>query len=484
MLQYKSTIKISELKKYFSSSEKTVETIFSQISSLKISDRMFQAVDKCNTRYSGKQKFMLLLLFPLFQVKHISDFAESAISQAFKCGKDVFYEFLNSSVFDWRRFSYTVNKRLLKKVKTGSEKSDNEPLVCLIADDTDLPKSGRRFELLSRIYSHVTNTFRHGYKGLFLGLHDGKSFFALDFSLHGEKGNEKNENYKPYGLTDKQLKARFSKKRNKDSACKQRVNEYFKKKPEMLISMIKNAIRNNIRFDYLLTDSWFTIPKLIKFIASIRFKCFFLGMVKKGNTKYFFNGKSLILSKILSSLKHSKRMSHSKKLRCWFYEAEAELQGVKIKLLFCRTSKRGKWNCLLTTNTELKFEEAYEIYATRWSIEVFFKECKQYLRLGKCESRDFDAQIAATTLCMLQYNLLSVVKRFEGYESFGALFREAKAQMLELNVKERIWLIIIDLIDTFCEFCDLDVDKFMEHLIADNQYIKKLSNLKNHLEAA
>ncbi|MDR2651119.1 MAG: IS4 family transposase, partial [Prevotellaceae bacterium] len=36
---------------------------------------------------------------------------------------------------------------------------------------------------------------------------------------------------------------------------------------------------------------------------------------------------------------------------------------------------------------------------------------------------DFDAQIAATTLSILQYNLFSTVKRFESYESFGALFR-------------------------------------------------------------
>jgi hypothetical protein len=37
---------------------------------------------------------------------------------------------------------------------------------------------------------------------------------------------------------------------------------------------------------------------------------------------------------------------------------------------------------------------------------------KQLLRLGRCESRDFDAQIAAATLCILQYNLLSAVFAF------------------------------------------------------------------------
>jgi len=68
--------------------------------------------------------------------------------------------------------------------------------------------------------------------------------------------------------------------------------------------------------------------------------------------------------------------------------------------------KKQKWHCLLTTNLTLDFEQAFEIYATRWTIEVFFKECKQFLRLGKCEERSFEAQIAATTLCLLQYNML------------------------------------------------------------------------------
>jgi len=35
-----------------------------------------------------------------------------------------------------------------------------------------------------------------------------------------------------------------------------------------------------------------------------------------------------------------------------------------------------------------------EIYTVLWTIAVFFKEMKQPLRLGRCQSRDFYAQIA------------------------------------------------------------------------------------------
>ena len=481
MLPYKITTNLSELQKYFSSSEKAIQTLFKELRSLKISDRLFRAIDKINTKYNGKPLFTQLLLFPIFAVKDISHFAGSPLYQLYKCGKDVFYDFLNCPLFNWRKLSYQITKQLIRRVEKQSDTADSAPVRCLIADDTDLPKRGRCFELLSRIYSHVTHTFNYGFKGLVLGYHDGKSFFGLDFSLHGEKGKDPE---KPYGLSRKQSKKRFKGRRSKKSCGQERVNEYFKTKTGMLIEMIRRAVSEGIRFDYLLTDSWFTNFELLKFITTRKIKCYFLGMVKNNKTCYLFNGKKLTFNGILKILKHSRKANHSKKLNCKFYEVQVELKGISIRLFFCKTSKKGKWCGLLTTNTELGFEKAFEIYATRWTIEVFFKECKQLLRLGKCESRHFEAQIAAATLCILQYNLLSVVKRFDGYESLGVLFRQANAETLELTVRERILLIIKEILIEFSENSDLGIDFFLEHIFSENESLTKLINLKNLARAA
>ena len=51
---------------------------------------------------------------------------------------------------------------------------------------------------------------------------------------------------------------------------KQRENEYFKTKIKMLIEMIKTAVLQGIRFDYLFTDSWFHICPNAKQIFIIR----------------------------------------------------------------------------------------------------------------------------------------------------------------------------------------------------------------------
>jgi hypothetical protein len=79
MLQHKSTQLVSELKNYFSSSEKIFQTLFTELRSLKISDKQFLSADKINSQYTGYQKFILLILFPLFSVKDISHYKESSL---------------------------------------------------------------------------------------------------------------------------------------------------------------------------------------------------------------------------------------------------------------------------------------------------------------------------------------------------------------------------------------------------------------------
>ena len=54
------------------------------------------------------------------------------------------------------------------------------------------------------------------------------------------------------------------------------------------------------------------------------------------------------------------------------------------------------WTLLLTTDLILSFVQTIETYQIRWTIEVLFKECKQYLQPGGSQNTDFDGQIADT----------------------------------------------------------------------------------------
>jgi len=480
MLSNKSTTIVSEVKDFFTTSEKAIHTILTILSSLTLSEKQFGIESKCNNGYKNINKLLLIVLFPFFDVKDAWSYGQSCLYPTIRCGKDVFYRLMNDFSIPWRKISYKLSMQLIGKTAARSEQNDGTIPSCLIVDDTDLPKTGRRIELIGKVFSHVTKQSVLAFKGLFLGYHDGKSFFALDFSLHGEEGKNKK---KPFGLTTKQLKCRFSKHRDKNSSGYKRKEEYFTSKIQNMIEMVRTATGNGLRFDYLLVDSWFTCFALVKFIHTRRFGCHLLGMAKMGKTRYLFHGKKLTAKEIVDYRRKTKKLKRSKQLMCYFTEAVVDFNGIQVKLFFCKTARKGKWNVLLTTNLALNFEQAYKIYAIRWSVEVFFKESKQYLGLGKCQSQDFDAQIAHTTICMIQYNLLSVAKRFTHYESLGELFRNTKAETIQLTVAEQLWQIIVEVLADLAELLEIETELLMEKLIADNEKLVKLTNYRTLLKA-
>ena len=480
MLHNKITTIISEVNDFFTSSEKAINSILTILGSLKLPEKEYELLSKCNNEFRNINKLLLLLIFPFFEIKDAWHFKKSSLYPIMSCGKDVFYRLLNDSNILWRKISYKLSMQMISIARKKSNEIGVKHTSCLIIDDTDLPKTGRKMELIGKVFSHLSNQSILAFKGLFMGYHDGKSFFALDFSLHGEKG--KNEK-KPFGMTNKQLKARFSKQRDRNSEGFKREKEYFTTKIQSMICMIKTAINNGLRFDYVLVDSWFTCFELVDFIKKRRIGCHLLGMAKMGKTRYVLNDKLLTAKEIIDSLRRNKKTKHSKQLCCYYGEVVVDFKGVPVKLFFSKTSRKGRWSVLLSTDLNLNFEQAYRIYSTRWTIEVFFKESKQYLGLGKSESQNFDAQIARTSIAMIQYNLFSLTRRFADYESFGELFRNTKAETIQLTVAERIWQLIIEILVSLSELFEIDVEMLMEKLVSDNEKLAKLSKYKTLLQA-
>jgi len=80
---------------------------------------------------------------------------------------------------------------------------------------------------------------------------------------------------------------------------------------------------------------------------------------------------------------------------------------------------------------------------------------------------------------MLQYNLLSVVKRFNDYETLGELFRATQKDALKLTISEQIWLLIIELITELSEIFEIDTEMLMQKLFSENEKLTKYLNFKN-----
>jgi len=151
-------------------------------------------------------------------------------------------------------------------------------------------------------------------------------------------------------------------------------------------------------------------------------------------SKSNFKGKDYTAKELVQLMKQQKKVKWIRQLKLYCAEVEVEFKSKRLKLYFCKTSKHGKWHLLVSTNTKLGILKAYEIYSIRWSIEVFFKESKQYFGLGKSQSQDFDAQIADISIAMIEYNVFSHAKRFDAYETIGGLFEHTKDQATELTI--------------------------------------------------
>jgi len=152
-------------------------------------------------------------------------------------------------------------------------------------------------------------------------------------------------------------------------------------------------------------------------------------------------------------------------------------------LFFSKKGVNGKWKVLVCTNTRLSFVEMIEIYQIRWTIEVFFKESKQLLGLGRCQSNDFDAQIAAATITMLQHILLTMKYRIENYESMQGLFSEIGEAAIQQRLDRRLWGLFIEILNIIESLFDgIDENELIKRIFNDETAREKIVLLLNGQE--
>ncbi len=449
MLLIKDSDKLFEFKGYFKSPTKAIShliDIFAVFSGKAIIKGIFASKSK------GKpvsELLQTLILMPFLGAANVNSLFKQHYKMFYEGKKDCLYDVLRNPHTNWRKLLLNFAKCFINKAHEGAS---GQGVSFFIADDTDLEKRTPFFEGISRVFNHVTKSYPFAYKALVLGYGDGKSFVPLDFSLHNEKGRKKN-----YGLTKKQRKEQYAKDRDVTSHGAKRKKELRTPKGENLIKMVKRAVKRGIAADYLLTDSWFICENMINKVRKIKNGAIHvLSMCRMDKRKYTTRGGELNAAALRKQNKHLAK--RSKKYRATYIELAVGYKGVKMKLFFIRLSKRSKWRLMVTTDTSLRFTEAYELYANRWAIEVFYKESKQLLGLGKNQSRDFDSQIASTTVSFMQYTILALHKRYDAYETVGGLFNASKSAITQQIFSDRIMGLMIELVETLVDLLNLPVE--------------------------
>jgi hypothetical protein len=382
------------------------------------------------------------------------------------------YDLQNNPLVDWKSILLSFAKQFLKCVTSKGE-TDEKAVRCFVVDDTDIEKKGKTFEGISKIFSHKTHCYLFGFKLLLLCFWDGKSLIPCCLSLHRE--NKKNE----YGLNKKEQKRQFTKERSYEGYYRERYDELDEEKHVVVIKMLKQCVKRFILGSYVLMDSWFVNDYMLQEIRKIRNGLLnVVGMCKMDKRKFEVNGKELNSQTIIKMNEYnSSEVKTCTKYKSRYIKVDANYKGIPVRLFYIKYKNATKWTLLLTTDLSLSFVKAMELYQIRWSIEVLYRECKQYLRLGQAQNTDFCGQIADATMTMITYTILSLYKRFESYETLGELFRNTQKEMLEKTLCERIELVILKILRDLLEIFSIDVEQTLYLLASSGNVQEEIKNL-------
>jgi hypothetical protein len=369
-------------------------------------------------------------------VENVHQFYKSAYAKEESMQKDTIYRMKNNERYPWRSLLYKIAKAY-KNLACDGKQDDGKKPTALILDDTTDRRVGWKMENISHVFDHVIRKTVYGYKIQALTFFDGTTSQPLDFSIHSEKE-----------LASKKKKQQYKKTVDPRTPGGKRRKEVRTTKPEQAIKMIMRAIKQGFAADYVLCDSWYASEALILAVRSaVEGAMHLITGVPNGNRKSGFSGGLFTANEIITQLK---KVGNERRCRKWntrYYEAVVQYKGAgEVKLFMSRYPGQRKWRVFVTTDTDMSYVKMVENYSIRWTIEVMFRECKQHLLLGKCQSQDFDAQISSVTITFMLYTFLVYMKRKQDYTTLGDAVLTLQQDVCQKNLAERLFELFEELL--------------------------------------
>jgi len=367
--------------------------------------------------FSCSDLLYLLVLQPFFK-KNLSAFwSHEDIKNSVQAQKDTFYRFVGQPGYNWRNLIYQLFFQIQRHLNSVPYKDR-----LLVVDMTLIKKTGEYIELISRMFDHVSKSHILCFPTLFLGYFDGRSFFPLDFSVSVTK-RRPNSNEKAL---------------DKRSCGYRRRKEAKQKTTDILLAMLERAYRQGADVSCVLFDSWFAHDIIIARILNIGYHV--ICRAKNNRVKYDYQGRKYTANQLFAKVVR-KRLKWIPELG--FYAASIQVNlphSGQVSLIFSQAQRKTKFAFFICTDPDMEAVDVIKTYAKRWSIEMFFRDAKQHLGLGKEQNRDFDAVIAHISFVVIRYQLLSFMIRLsEQREPIGPLFESISDQVVQTTILARIW---------------------------------------------
>jgi hypothetical protein len=416
----------------------------------------------CKAKSQGFEllKIFQTLFFLVFQQRNFWRVSVNSKS-ALEFSRDTVYRFLNSPWHNWRHFLNLIARKVIFFFRTLT--SDDKRKVFVVDDSSFNKNCSKKVELISKIYDHVEKRYLRGFRLLTLAFTDGVSLIPIDFSL----------------LSSQKHLCPVNSDIDKRSHGWKRRLEALKTAPDVLLDMIDGAVDIITKGSYIVFDSWFCVPSLIRRIQERGLHV--TGRLKNDQTYFLFRRNSkntfVTLGMLFRKLdkipaKVRRRQQQTPDILgslCVALPAVEGYEALPVRIVFLKNKNAPQdWVAILTTDLQLTEEEVVIMYTKRWKIEEFFKVAKSLLKLeGEFQGRSYDMLVTHTTLVCTRYIFLELERRrSKDIRTCGELFYYCCDELVDLKVREAIAVIFEALKSFFQKYCPNSTKKNLKDFMA------------------
>jgi len=380
-----------------------------------------------------------LLVWPLLKVKSIHCFC-CELCQILGGQVSVLYDFLGREDINWRGLA----SQLAQGVYHGNDLGSRSQRA-FVVDDTSQARAGRKVEGTSCYFDHTEGRHRKGHQVLQLGLAAEKGFLPLEAQIvTGKKC-----------AIDKPKDKPFRDQRSSAARDMQRARE--QNKHQLFRGMLQRALRAGFSAAYVLADAWFGCKENIACCLDNELVGIF--QMKRGLLAYQYHGRAYTASQLYTLVQRrmqpcNRRARYKTANLIVSLNLETDdhkpARWVEVRLVFSapvRAQTTDTWVVFLCTELKLSDAKILEVYALRWSIEVYFKEIKQNLGFLKEQSGRYQLAYASVHLAALRYLLLFEAMLREGQLSYGEIRDRESGRLQTLTYAALLWQLFRALIE-------------------------------------
>lgn len=216
-----------------------------------------------------------------------------------------------------------------------------------------------------------------------------------------------------YSAQAKRRRARYKARRR---ALKGRVRlesgAHYRSKNELARSLVWKLVRRGIGAKFILFDNWYASAENLALFE--RLGLYWVTRAKENANVYFDDRKCSVKEAASTVKKSNYHYYHALAARVRSFQVRLETRFIKLTVIKDDSApESGRTKYLMTNALWLTNQEHVLWYRKRWAVEVFFRDCKQYLGLAKCEARTQQAVISHIALVCVAYVFLQLLKPLE-----------------------------------------------------------------------